>query len=321
MYGATVRRLPRRLRRGGGATLSVTRVGGLVERDGRARLLAVAIVLGGSLRRRGDSLADRGGAGYDVGQLVHQGKARSAVAGLSNYHQLVSSSAFWAAVRNTSEFVVGYVAATLIVTTALAVMLNAQTWAKGLLRAAIYVPVLVSPVVVGILWNWLLQPDSGVIDGLLAKVGLGQPGWLVSPHLAMFAVVFVELWATAGFYTLIILGGIQGVDNSMFEAARVDGASEWQVTRRILIPSIRPTLLVIVILSTITGFQAFEFLYTLTGGGPVGATTLIVQYIYDHAFVPPLNFGMATAASALLFLVLLALTLINLAIGRRRGAA
>ena len=242
-------------------------------------------------------------------------------AGLSNYHQLVSSSAFWAAVRNTSEFVVGYVAATLIVTTALAVMLNAQTWAKGLLRAAIYVPVLVSPVVVGILWNWLLQPDSGVIDGLLAKVGLGQPGWLVSPHLAMFAVVFVELWATAGFYTLIILGGIQGVDNSMFEAARVDGANEWQVTRRILIPSIRPTLLVIVILSTITGFQAFEFLYTLTGGGPVGATTLIVQYIYDHAFVPPLNFGMATAASALLFLVLLALTLINLAIGRRRGAA
>jgi len=249
-----------------------------------------------------------------------QGQATT-YAGLSNYNHLVSSSAFWAAVRNTFEFVVGYVGATLIVTTALAVMLNAQTWAKGLLRAAIYVPVLVSPVVVGILWNWLLQPDSGVVDGLLAKVGLGQPGWLVSPHLAMFAVIFVELWATGGFYTLIILGGIQGVDNSMFEAARVDGASEWQITRRILIPSIRPTLLVIVILSTITGFQAFEFLYTLTGGGPVGATTLIVQYIYDHAFVPPLNFGMATAASALLFLVLLVLTLVNLTVGRRKGAA
>jgi ABC-type sugar transport system permease subunit len=248
-----------------------------------------------------------------------QGRATS-FAGLSNYHQLVSSAAFWAAVRNTFEFVIGYVAATLIVATALAVLLNAQVWAKGLLRAAIYVPVLISPVVVGILWNWLLQPDSGVIDGILAKVGLGQPGWLVSPHIAMFAVIFVELWATVGFYTLIILGGIQGIDAAMFEAARVDGASEWQMTRKILIPSIRPTLLVIVILSTITGFQAFEFLYTLTGGGPVGATTLIVQYIYDHAFVPPINFGMATAASALLFLVLLVLTLVNLIVGRRRGA-
>lgn len=249
-----------------------------------------------------------------------QGQA-SSFAGLSNYNHLVSSAAFWAAVRNTFEFVVGYVVATLIVTTGLAVMLNAQTWAKGLLRAAIYVPVLISPVVVGILWNWLLQPDSGVIDGLVAKVGLGQPGWLVSPHLAMFAVIFVELWATGGFYALIILGGIQGVDASMFEAARVDGANEWQMTRRILIPSIRPTLLVVIILSTITGFQAFEFLYTLTGGGPVGATTLIVQYIYDHAFVPPLNFGMATAASVLLFLVLLVLTLVNLIVGRRKGAA
>jgi alpha-1,4-digalacturonate transport system permease protein len=245
----------------------------------------------------------------------------STFAGLSNYHALVSDGQFWSAVRNTVEFVVGYVACTLVFATTLALLLNAQRWARGLFRAAVYVPVLISPVVVGILWNWLLQPNSGVIDAILAKVGLGQPGWLVDSHLAMGAVIFVELWATVGFYALIILGGLQAIDPTLFEAARVDGASELQQIRRITLPSLRPTLLVVLILSSITGFQAFEFLWTLTGGGPLGATTLIIQYIYDHAFVPPINFGLATAASVLLFIALLVLTLINLFLGRRRGAA
>jgi alpha-1,4-digalacturonate transport system permease protein len=208
-----------------------------------------------------------------------------------------------------------------VLATALALLLSAQRWASGLFRAAVYVPVLISPVVIGILWNWLLQPNSGVIDALLAKAGIGQPGWLVDPHLAMGAVIFVELWATLGFYALIILGGLMGIDPVLFEAARVDGASEWQQIWRITLPSLRPTLLVVVVLSSITGFQAFEFLWTLTGGGPVGATTLIIQYIYDHAFMPPINFGLATAASVLLFLALLVLTLVNLFLGRRRDAA
>jgi alpha-1,4-digalacturonate transport system permease protein len=224
-------------------------------------------------------------------------------------------------VRNTLEFVVGFVACTLVLATALALLLNAQKRGRGLFRASVYVPVLISPVVVGILWNWLLQPDSGVVDAILAKLGLGQPGWLVSPSLAMGSVIFVEVWATIGFYSLIILGGLQAIDPTLFEAARVDGASELRQIRKITLPSLRPTLLVVLILSTITGFQAFEFLWTLTGGGPVGATTLIIQYIYDHAFVPPINYGLATAASVLLFLVLLVLTLVNLIIGRRRGAA
>lgn len=241
-------------------------------------------------------------------------------AGLRNYHQLVTAAEFWSAVRHTLEFVVGYVACVLVLAVALALLLNAQRWASGLFRSAVYVPVLISPVVVGILWNWLLQPDTGVIDAILGKAGLGQPGWLVEPHLAMGAAIFVQLWATLGFYALIVLGGLQSIDPTLFEAARVDGAPEWRQIWHITLPSLRPTLLVVLILSTISGFQAFEFLWTLTGGGPVGATTLIVQYVYDHAFIPPINFGLATAASVLLFLVLLVLTLINLLIGRRGEA-
>ena len=183
-----------------------------------------------------------------------------------------------------------------------------------------YVPVLISPIVVGIIWNFLLQPNTGVVDALLQRLGLGQPGWLVTPHLAMGAVIFVELWATLGFYVLIIVGGLQAIDRTMIEAARVDGASEWQQVRHITLPTLRPTLLIVIILSMISAFQAFEFLYSLTGGGPVGGTTLIIQYIYEHAFIPPVNYGVATTVSVLLFGVLLVLTLVGVAVGRRRGA-
>lgn len=244
----------------------------------------------------------------------------SRYAGVQNYRALVTDAAFWAAVRNTFEFVIGFVVLTLILATAAALLLHAQRFAKGFFRAVIYVPVLISPVVVGILWNWLLQPTSGVLDAVLHKLGIGQPQWLIQPHLAMGSAIFVEIWATLGFYTLIVLGGLQAIDQSLYEAAKVDGASEWRQIRHITLPSLRPTLLIVLILSTITGFQAFEFLYTLTGGGPLGGTTLIVQYIYDHAFVPPINFGLATAGSVLLFAILFVLTMINLLLGRRRSA-
>ncbi len=241
-------------------------------------------------------------------------------AGLSNYGSLVSDSQFWAAVRNTAVFVIGFVGLTLVLATALAILLNSQRLARGLFRAAVYIPVLISPVVVGILWNWLLGPTSNVLDALLGAVGLGQPAWLIQPHLAMGAAIFVELWATLGFYALIVLGGLQSIDQSLYEAARVDGAGEWKQVRFITLPSLRPTLLIVLILSTVTGFQAFDFIYTLTGGGPVGGTTLIVQYIYEHAFVPPINFGLATAGSVLLFVVMFVLTMVNFLLGRRREA-
>lgn len=244
----------------------------------------------------------------------------SSFVGTKNYRALVTSSEFWAAVQHTVEFVVGFVVLTALLSTGLALLLNAQHFAKGLFRAAVYVPVLISPIVVGILWNWMLMPNSGALDAILKDLGLGQPGWLVQPDLALGAAIFVELWATLGFYTLIVLGGLQSLDGSMYEAARVDGASEWRQVLHITLPNLRPTLLIVIILSTITGFQAFEFLYTLTGGGPVGATTLIIQYIYDNAFIPPINLGFATAASVLLFAILFVLTMLSLLVGRRRGA-
>jgi alpha-1,4-digalacturonate transport system permease protein len=117
-----------------------------------------------------------------------------------------------------------------------------------------------------------------------------------------------------------VLSGLQGIDPTVYEAARVDGASAWQTFRRITLPLLRPTTLVVVILATINGFQAFDFIFTLTGGGPVGASTLIVQFIYEQAFESPIRYGLASAAGVMLFVVIFGVTAINYLTGRRREA-
>ena len=151
-------------------------------------------------------------------------------------------------------------------------------------------------------------------------LGGGSPGWLVEPKLGMISAIFVGVWVHLGFYTIILLAGLQGIDNSVFEAATMDGATRWQITRRITLPLLKPTTLIIVILSTIHGFQSFDFIYTLTGGGPLGATTLIVQYIYERAFQSPIQYGLGSAAGVILFLIIFAFTALNFLVGKRREA-
>jgi len=136
----------------------------------------------------------------------------------------------------------------------------------------------------------------------------------------MIAVIFVGIWVHLGFYTIILLAGLQGIDRSLFEAAAIDGATRWQITTKITLPLLKPTTLIIIILATIHGFQSFDFIYTLTGGGPLGATTLIVQYIYDRAFQTPIQYGLGSAAGVILFMIIFAFTALNFLIGRRKEA-
>lgn len=224
-------------------------------------------------------------------------------AGLSNYGEILTSAEFWSVARATLVFVVGTVLLTTVTATALAVALNAQQRGKGLLRAAYFVPFLVSPVVVGLIWRLALERQNGLVNTALGALGLGQPGWLLQPGLALGVVIVVGLWTQVGFYALILLAGLQGIDRSVYEAAVMDGATWWQQLRSITLPLLLPTTLVVVVLSTIHAFQAFDYIYTLTGGGPLGATTLIVQYIYESSFQSPIQFGLASAAGVVLFLV------------------
>jgi alpha-1,4-digalacturonate transport system permease protein len=237
-----------------------------------------------------------------------------------NYTAIVTSEEFWRVARLTVVFVIGSVVVTTVAATALALLLDAQRRGRGLLRAAYFVPFLVSPVVVGLIWNLALERQNGLVNTALQAIGLGAPGWLLEGGLAMGVIIMVGLWTQLGFYALIVLAGLQGIDRGIYEAARIDGAGTWRQLRLITLPLLRPTTLVVVILATIHAFQAFDYIYTLTGGGPLGATTLIVQFIYESSFESPIQYGLASAAGVVLFVVVFGVTALNYLVGRRREA-
>lgn len=241
--------------------------------------------------------------------------------GLGNYERILSDSEFWGVALNTVLFAVGYLILSVALGVMLAVLVNQQRRGRAFFRSAFFVPVLVSPVVAGLVWNWMLERRGGLVNTFFGWFGGGEVAWLIDQRLALVSVIGVGVWLQLGFYMLILLAGLQGIDPNVYEASQIDGASRWRQFWSMTLPLLQPSILVVLILSTIHGFQAFDFIYTLTGGGPVGATTLIVQYIYENGFVSPIRYGMATAGSVLLFLTVFLLTVINWILGRRREAA
>ncbi|ANZ40052.1 sugar ABC transporter permease [Lentzea guizhouensis] len=236
--------------------------------------------------------------------------------GTDNYGNLFSDAEFWTAARATAVFVFAFVVLCTAGAIGLALLLNQRIRGRAFFRAVFFLPVLLSPVVVGLLWSWILERRAGALNSVL---GADIP-WLIDGKLALGVAVFVGVWTHVGFYTLITMAGLQGIDGSYYEAARLDGATAWQRFRFVTWPLLRPTTLVVVVLGLIAGFQAFDFIYTLTGGGPLGATTLMVQYIYEHAFRSPIRYGLAAAGSVVLFVTIFALTMLNFLYARRREA-
>jgi ABC-type sugar transport system permease subunit len=240
--------------------------------------------------------------------------------GTANYKEIFSDKAIGYVASNTLRYVLGYVILSVIISLALSLLLNAQTWAKTFFRAIVFLPVLLSPVVVGLIWGNLFDRKRGGVNAIIQGLGFEQVPWLIDSKYTMFVVIFVGLWTHVGFFTVILLAGLQGIDKNIYEAAAIDGAHGWKLTHLITLPLLKPTTLVIIILATIQGFQSFDFIYTLTGGGPVGATTLIVQYIYDSAFLTPIRYGLASAAAVILFFIIFAVTILNYLIGRSKDA-
>lgn len=240
--------------------------------------------------------------------------------GTGNYRAIFGDPTVAEVAKNTVTFVIFYVVISVILSITFALIVNEQQFAKGFFRAILFLPVMLSPVVVGLIWNDVLDRKVGPLNALLQAIGGGSPGWLVEPKLGMIAVIFVGVWVHLGFYSIILLAGLQGIDRSLLEAAAMDGATRTQIIRTIILPLLKPTTLVIIILATIHGFQSFDFIYTLTGGGPLGATTLIVQYIYDRAFQTPIQYGLGSAAGVILFMIIFAFTALNFLLGKKREA-
>lgn len=224
---------------------------------------------------------------------------------------------FWRGVRNTSTYVTAEVGILMVLSLVTALALNERIRGRGFFRSVFFYPVLLSPVVVALIWKWVLQRE-GILNAVLEGVGLPSVNWLVEPMWSRFWVVTVSVWATMGFYTLILLAGLQGINPQLYEAARVDGASRWQRFRDITFPLLRPSLLVAFMLAFIRSVQAFDIPFVLTGGGPGSRNLFILQYIYDVGFSTSVrNFGLAATASVLLAIILVVFSYLQLRVDRK----
>jgi alpha-1,4-digalacturonate transport system permease protein len=224
---------------------------------------------------------------------------------------------FWRGVQNTLVFTFFQVTMMVLFSLLTALILNMKIRGRGFFRAVFFFPVLLSPVVVALIWKWILQRD-GLINAGLTSLGGQKILFFVDPSWAMFWAIFVSIWAHMGFYTLILLAGLQAIPADLYEAAEMDATPVTRVLWRITLPLLWPNLLVVIVLSLIKAVQTFDEVFVLTGGGPGSATLLIVQYIYETAFANQVqNFGLASAASVVLGVVLFVLTLIQLALTQR----
>ena len=227
---------------------------------------------------------------------------------------------FWRAIYNTGKFAllqVGLMVAFALVT---ALVLNRKILGRGFFRGVFFYPVLLSPVVVALIWKWVLQRE-GVLNAVLAGAGASPVGWLSDAGWAFFWCVFVSIWAHMGFYTLILLAGLQAIPADLYEAAEMDGAPPWRRFSRITLPLLMPNLIVVLVLGLIRSVQIFDEVFVLTGGGPGSATTFIVQFIYQTGFAESIHqYGLAAAASLVLALSLLVLTLLQLRMTRKNLA-
>lgn len=227
---------------------------------------------------------------------------------------------FWRGVGNTLTFTLFQMVAMVLFSLVTALVLNRPIRGRGFFRAVYFFPVLLSPVVVALIWKWILQRD-GILNAALTMAGGQKILFFVDPSWAMFWSVFVSVWAHMGFYTLILLAGLQAIPRDVYEAAEMDGTRPWRVFHRITLPLLWPNLLVVLVLVLIRSVQVFDEVFVLTGGGPGTATLMIVHYIYATAFANQVqNFGLAAAASVLLGAVLFLLTLLQLFLTRRRSS-
>ncbi|UFH56551.1 carbohydrate ABC transporter permease [Spirosoma sp. KNUC1025] len=204
--------------------------------------------------------------------------------GLANYEHVFNDRLFWQAVWNTIRFLILHIPLQIVVALALAELLNRTIRGAAFFRAAFFLPVIVSGVVVTILWQQMLSFNSGVLNRMLVALSLPRVSWLDDPEVAMYSIAIMATWKNVGLYIILFLVGLQSVPMQYYEAADLEGATNWQKFRYITLPMINPTIFTVVVLSTIGGFSLFVEPYIMTGGGPMNKTLSAVMYIYRQAF-------------------------------------
>jgi ABC-type sugar transport system permease subunit len=231
--------------------------------------------------------------------------------GIDNYVEAFSDPRFWDALGHTAFFAATSVGLELIIGLWLALALNRAFRGRGLVRAAVLVPWAIPTVVSALLWRFMFEGQHGIVNTALVQIGiLDQPVvWFIQPEAAWIPVILADVWKTTPFVALLLLAGLQNIDTSLYEAARIDGASAWRQFRHVTLPLLKPAILVALIFRTLDAFRVFDLIYALTGGGPGTSTEPIALYTFN-VLLQNLQFGYGSALSVIVFLVTFGLAMV-----------
>ncbi|HEY0768587.1 MAG TPA: sugar ABC transporter permease [Steroidobacteraceae bacterium] len=236
--------------------------------------------------------------------------------GFDNYRHLLHAPAFWRAVANTAYFVVVGVPLSLAASLAAALLVNSRlAYASAFFRTAFFAPVVTTLVAVAVVWRYLLHTRYGLLNYGLAQFGIHPVDWLGDPHWALPAIILFAVWKNFGYNMVIFIAALQSIPAELYEAARLDGAGLWQEFGRITVPMLRPTLLLVSILTVAGYFQLFAEPYVMTQGGPLQSTVSVLYFMYEEGF-KWWSLGSASAVAFLLFLIILAVTALQLRLTR-----
>lgn len=227
-------------------------------------------------------------------------------AGLDNYKEILTEPLFGKILLNTVVFAFSTSVLGVIIPIILAVILNSKIRGSEFFKTAYFLPFITPMIVIGIVWQWIFDPNIGLLNKVLHL----HINWLYDPHWAMPALIIVSVWKLIGYNMIIFLASLSGISNSMFEAAKIDGANPFETFLYVTIPLLSPTILFVVIITAVSSFQIFDLIYLMTQGGPLDSTNVLVYAIYKNAF-EYFNAGKASAIAYVLFVIILILTLIQ----------
>ena len=231
--------------------------------------------------------------------------------GATNYVDVFTKDpVFWVAFKNTIIWTMLSVAIPPMIGLALALGLNQPIFGRNSLRAVYYLPVIIAPIAVATMWRWMYNPFFGLFGQIMTLVGLGAyvPDWLGDRNIALYSAFGAHIWQSVGFSMVLFLAGLQGVDRSLVEAARIDGAGRWSVFRYVTLPALRTTLTIVLVLAIISSLKAFDIVYGLTGGGPAQSTQMLALWAFTQS-MQIFDFGRGSAISVVLLGVTLAVVI------------
>ncbi|CCX80736.1 binding-protein-dependent transport systems inner membrane component [Clostridium sp. CAG:715] len=226
--------------------------------------------------------------------------------GLDNYKEIFSEALFFKIFWNTVVFAISTSVLGVIIPLILACILNSKIRGSEFYKTAYFLPFITPMIVIGVVWEWIFDPNIGLLNHILHL----HINWLYDTHFAMPALIIVSVWKLIGYNMVIFLSSLSGISQSMFEAAKIDGATPFQTFKNVTIPLLSPSIFFVVIITAISSFQVFDLIYLMTQGGPLDSTNVLVYAIYKNAF-EYFNIGKASAIAYVLFFIILVLTLVQ----------